>query len=59
MQKNLLPVTVSQPIYVSPPGTIGRGPVVHILQSDLNKHETFLQRLLVKGVQPGVGGMEC
>ena len=35
---------VSHAVYVSPSGTRDRVPVVHILQSDLNKHDTFIQR---------------
>jgi hypothetical protein len=44
MQRNFLPVSVSYPVYVSPSGTIGRDPSVHIPQSDLNKPDTFIQR---------------
>ena len=31
-------------VYVSPSGTRDRVSVMHILQSDLNKHDTFIQR---------------
>lgn len=41
MPKSFFPVSGSHPVYVSPSGTADRGPVMHILQSDLSKGELF------------------
>lgn len=46
MWRTFDPVSLSHPVYISPSETTGRGLVVHILQSDLNKHDTFIQRPL-------------